>query len=244
MNAGGNSILITGGATGIGLELARLLVDRGNKVIICGRRRDRLQAARAQLPGIDTRVCDVTRSGSRKSLVDWLRDPSRRPNILVNNAGIQLPTDFLAGARDIDAAEAQIATNLTAPMQLTGMLIPMLRRKRSAAIVNISSGLGFAPKAEVAVYSATKAAIHSWSLSLRYQLRKTSIRVFEIVPPLVATALQGDRRQPAGGMVMTPEAVAEGAIQALEHDEFEIGFGTAAGAMAKRDALFPMINPE
>lgn len=244
MKTSGNTVLITGGATGIGLALAEALVERGNSVIICGRRRRLLEKVRSRLPSVHTRSCDVTSSKSRTSLVGWLERHELRPNILVNNAGIQRTFDFLAGRRDLRAADAEIATNLAAPVQLCALLIPLLRRKRSAAIVNISSGLGFAPKADVCVYSATKAAIHSLSLSLRHQLRNTPIRVFEIIPPLVATDLQGDRRQPAGGHVMTPAAVAAGIMDALEHDRFEAAFGTAAGAVAKRDELFSTINRE
>ena len=243
MKISGNTVFITGGGSGIGLALTEALVRRGNQVIICGRRRERLKAAQARMPGVRFRVCDVSKAGARRGLVDWLLSEFRQLNVLINNAGIQRPVNFLKGPRDLRDADDEIATNLTAPIHLTAQLLPHLRRKKQAAIVNISSGLAFTPLAVVPVYCATKAAVHSWSVSLRHQLRKTSVRVFEVAPPMVATELSGERSRPeAGDYVMSAEAVAAGVLKALGRNQYEVALGTAAGLRAQREALFSAIN--
>jgi len=196
MRTTGNTVLITGGATGIGLALAGQFVRRGNEVIICGRRRQRLLAAKKQIPELTIRVCDVSRAASRRALVQWITSKFGNLNILVNNAGIQRTVDFRSGSRALPDADEEVATNLTAPIHLSALLVPHLRRRNHAAIVNISSGLAFTPLAVVPVYSATKAAIHSLSLSIRFQLRDTPVRVFEVAPPIVPTELSGSRQRP------------------------------------------------
>jgi len=243
LNTTGNSVLITGGGTGIGLELARVLVAAGNRVAICGRRRRVLLDAQRAIPALKIKVCDVTSAPARGSLVTWLARSLPTLNILVNNAGIQRVVDLRRGTRDLALAEQEIRTNLLAPIQLTAMLSPALRKRPYAAIVNISSGLGFTPNAEVPVYSATKAAIHSLCLSLRHQLRETSVRVFEIAPPIVPTALSGRRQRPGSSEhTMSPEAVAAGIVSALAEDQYEVALGPAAQLFQQRDRLFDAIN--
>jgi uncharacterized oxidoreductase len=243
MKISGNSVLITGGGTGIGLALTEELVRRGNEVIICGRRRDRLQAAKKRMPDIHVRVCDISVARSRLTLVNWLLSKFNELNLLVNNAGIQRSVDFLKGSRDLAAADQEVATNLTAPMHLSALLIPHLRRKTEAAIVNISSGLAFTPLATVPVYCATKAAMHVLSLCLRHQLRDTSVRVLEVAPPIVATGLAGTRRRPDDSRhIMSAEAVAAGVLGALERNEQEVALGAAASRRAQREVLFSAIN--
>jgi uncharacterized oxidoreductase len=243
MKTSGNTILITGGGSGIGLALAELLLNRGNMVIICGRRRDRLQAAKKCLPGLNIHACDISKPRARATLITWLMSRFKGLNILVNNAGIQRPIDFLKGRRHLSDTDEEVATNLTAPIHLSALLIPHLRRKKEAAIVNISSGLAFTPLAAVPVYCATKAAIHSLSLCLRHQLRGTSVRVFEVAPPMVATELSGSRHRPDEDEgIMTAQAVAAGILGALKEDKYEVALGAAAHLKAKREALFPVIN--
>jgi uncharacterized oxidoreductase len=244
MKTTGNTVLITGGGSGIGLALTEALVRRGNEVIICGRRWNRLKAAQARLPGIHFRVCDLSNTRSRETLTDWVLSEFKHLNVLVNNAGIQRQVNFLKGSRDLVAAEEEVSTNLMAPIRLSARLLPHLMRKKEAAIVNISSGLAYTPLAVVPVYCATKAALHSLSLSLRHQLRNTSVRVFEIAPPMVATELAGKRRKPEEGeYVMYAEAVAEGVMKALEENQHEVALGAAANLLAQREALFSAINP-
>ncbi len=243
MKTSGHTVLITGGATGIGFALARALVAAGNTVAICGRRRTALLAAKRSLPQLHIKVCDVSSPASRRSLLRWLDQRLPALNLLVNNAGLQRPFDFLKGPRDLPSADEEIRTNLVAPLHLSALLLPRLRRRRRAAIVNISSGLGFTPLAAVPVYSATKAALHSLTLSLRHQLRGTSVRVFEIAPPIVPTELAGLRRRPSESeFTMTPDAVAAGLVAALAQDNYEVALGAAANLHAQRDRLFGAIN--
>jgi uncharacterized oxidoreductase len=243
MKISGNTVLITGGATGIGLALAEELLKKGNDVLICGRRREQLRAARSRLPPVHTRVCDVTKPRSRLALVRWATDRFKSLNILINNAGVQHCVDFVRGPRDLADAEAEIATNLAAPIHLSAWLIPHLRRKKQAAIVHISSGLAFTPLAAVPVYCATKAAVHSLSLSMRHQLRGTRIKVFEIAPPMVATAL-GGRRRSADEIeyCMSAEEVARSTLDALKKNRYEVALGGAVGLFRQRDAMFAAMN--
>ena len=243
METSGNAVLITGGATGIGFALAEALVNRGNDVVICGRRLEKLRAAKKRLPGVHVRVCDVSTRASRQSLVNWVTSRFPSLNMLVNNAGIQRTVDFRKGGRDLPQADAELATNLAGPIHLSALLIPHLRKQKRAAILNISSGLAFTPLAVVPVYCATKAAVHALSLSLRHQLRDTSVRVFEVAPPIVPTQLAGRRSRPHGGeFTMSVQEVAAGILEALEHDTQEVALGRAANLHAQRDALFAVIN--
>ena len=244
MKTSGNAVLISGGGSGIGLALTEALVRSGNQVVICGRRRDRLKAVQARMPGVYFRVCDLSKARSRKALVEWVLSDFRQLNVLINNAGIQRQVNFLKGPKDLHEADNEVATNLMAPIHLSAHLILHLRRKKEAAIVNISSGLAFTPLAFVPVYCATKAAVHSWSLSLRHQLRNSSVRVFEIAPPMVATDLAGERNRPeADDYVMSAEAVADGVLKAMGRNQYEVALGAAANLRAKREALFSTLNP-
>jgi uncharacterized oxidoreductase len=243
MKTSGNTVLITGGGSGIGLALTEALVRSGNQVVICGRRRDRLKAVQARMPGVYFRVCDVSKARSRQALVDWLLSEFRQLNVLINNAGIQRQVNFLKGPKDLREADNEVATNLMAPIHLSAQLLSHLRGKKEAAIVNISSGLAFTPLAFVPVYCATKAAVHSWSLSLRHQLRNTSVRVIEVAPPMVATDLAGEGNRPeVGDYVMSAEAVADGVLKALDQNQYELALGAAANLLAERDSLFSAIN--
>ena len=189
MRITGNTILITGGGSGIGAALAAALLAKGNKVLIAGRREDALRRVAEANPGIEWLVADVaTAEGVAKLATEAL---ARHPglNVLVNNAGIMRPEDVLADDAGVETAEATIATNLLAPIRLTAALLPHLRARPSAAIVNVTSGLAFVPLARTPTYSATKAALHSYSESLRHQLRGTAVKVIEVAPPAVATEL-------------------------------------------------------
>jgi uncharacterized oxidoreductase len=243
MKTSGNTVLITGGGSGIGLALTEALVRSGNQVVICGRRRHRLKAVQARMPGVHFRVCDVSKVSSRQSMVDWLLSEFRQLNVLINNAGIQRQVNFLKGPKDLREADNEVATNLMAPIHLSAQLLSNLRKKKEAAIVNISSGLAFTPLAFVPVYCATKAAVHSWSLSLRHQLRNTSVRVFEVAPPMVATALAGESHRPEiGDYVMSAEAVADGVLKALGENRYEVALGAATNLLAEREKAFSAIN--
>jgi uncharacterized oxidoreductase len=244
----GNTILITGGATGIGLSLTKIFVETGNEVVICGRRREKLNEAKEQLPGIHVRACDISGAAERKSLVDWTLARFGRLNVLVNNAGIQQQIDFRKGTADFSADENEIDINLAAPVHLSALLLPHLMQQPEAAILNITSGLGFAPVAIMPVYCATKAAMHSFTLSLRHQLKDTSVKVYEIIPPTVDTELDRGARANRGQTdrgIKTEEVVAA-TMEALAHDVYEAAIGRAQflreESRKQPDQLFKAMN--
>ncbi|HEY5271042.1 MAG TPA: SDR family oxidoreductase [Anaerolineales bacterium] len=226
-----NTILITGGATGIGMALAEVFSREGNRVIICGRRKEKLLAAKGKFPKIQFKVCDVAEPGERQVLFEWVIANFPDLNILVNNAGIQRQIDFLKGTKELLNGGDEIQINFSAPVQLSALFIPHLLKQEEAAIVNVSSGLGFIPLTIMPVYCATKAAIHSFSWSLRHQLRKTRVKVFEVIPPTVDTELDRGmrerRRQEHRGI--PPAEVAEATLAGLAKDEYEIAVGQAQG---------------
>jgi len=244
MKTSGNTILITGGATGIGFALAEAFSKHDNEVIICGRREDRLKEAKEKLPQIHTMVCDISKEKERESLFRWVTSNFKDVNMLVNNAGIQRTIDMKKGVSCL-AGEDEIEVNLKAYIHLAAYFIPYFQKKKEAAIINISSGLGFVPIAAFPVYCATKAAIHSFSISLRHQLRDTSIQVFEIIPPTVDTELNREGR---GGrhIGIPPSEVANEVMKALEENEYEIAVGMAkdlrTGAKNNFEEIFKRIN--
>ncbi len=188
-----NTILITGGGSGIGRGLAEAFHKLGNKVIIAGRRKQVLESVAAANPGMDFAVLDVRDSAKLSTFVADITAKYPALNVLINMAGIMKLED-LAEAPDTAIADEIIATNLTAPIHLTAALLPLLRQQPKATIMNVTSGLAFVPLAMTPTYSATKAAMHSWSVSLRYQLRNTSLEVLELAPPYVQTELMGERQ--------------------------------------------------
>ena len=223
MNTNGNTVLITGGATGIGFALAEAFIKKGNEVIICGRREHKLKEAKDKLPQIHTMVCDITNVNNRFILYYNVRNDLKDINILVNNAGIGRMIDLKKGETSL--MEDEIHTNLIAPIHLSALFIPDLLRRKESAIINVSSGLAFVPMAAMPVYCATKAAIHSFSISLRYQLRDTALKVFEVIPPVVDTELHKDARDELKNRSIPPSVVAEETLIALEKDEYEIPIG-------------------
>ena len=229
MHPSGNTILITGGATGIGFALAEAFLKKGNEVLICGRREDKLAEAKKKLPKLHTIRCDMANAEDRKRLLKWAVSNFGSLNILVNNAGIQREIDFKKGTVDLMCGENEIEINLQAPVHLSALFIPHLIKQKEAAIVNITSGLAFVPIAIMPVYCATKAAIHSFSLSLRHQLKDTSIKVFEIIPPTTDTELDRGARDKRGqaDRGVKPDVVVAATMEALEKDNFEIAIGQA-----------------
>lgn len=182
-------ILITGGNSGIGKALAEALQARGNRIIITGRKQATLTQVLKDNPDMAGYVLDVTDSQSMAEFLDNMRADHPDLDAVILNAGIMEAEDYTADVVSTEVADRTIATNLIAPIHLAAALLPHLRSRPEAALVTVSSGLAFVPRAENPVYSATKAAIHSWSQSLRHQLRDTSVAVYEIAPPLVATEL-------------------------------------------------------
>jgi uncharacterized oxidoreductase len=234
-----NTILITGGATGIGFALAEAFVKAGNKVLICGRRKAKLEEAKEKLPQIQIRQCDLSKKEDRESLCNWVKDNYKGLNILVNNAGVQRGINLRKGTAELFGGEDEIQINFVAPIYLSSYFAPLLLNKKEAAIINVSSGLGFVPIAMMPVYCATKAGIHIFSVSLRQQLKGSPVKVFEIVPPAVDTELgkdtTGESDQEYRGI--PPGEVAAATLQALKNDEYEIVIGEAKGLVegARKD---------
>ncbi|GEO07634.1 SDR family oxidoreductase [Segetibacter aerophilus] len=243
MKTTGNTILITGGTSGIGLAFAEEFLRLGNTVIICGRRKERLAKIEQEHKGIITEVCDVAEANGRENLASWVINHYPQVNILINNAGLQLLTD-LTKPINLERVNSEIATNLTAPIHLSSLFAQHLSTKEESAIINISSGLAFVPIAFMPVYCATKAAIHSITLSLRHQLRSTSVKVFEIAPPAVDTELGSDRRadktQTHGGMAIA-DFLAE-AMEAIKTDKLMAPIAMAKNSYENREAMFDFMN--
>lgn len=186
-----NTILVTGGASGIGLGLAIALHQRGNRVVIAGRRRKALDEIAAAHPGIEAITLDIQDATSLKRLTQELQDRFPDLNVLVNNAGVSRAEDWVNGLPDVSLAEEMISTNILGTLRLTAALLPHLQRQAFATILTTTSNLAFLPVAIYPTYCATKAFLHSWLQSLRSQLRNSSVEVLELLPPYVQTELTG-----------------------------------------------------
>jgi uncharacterized oxidoreductase len=191
----GNTIFITGGGSGIGRGLAEALHKRGNQVIIAGRRAVRLTEVASANPGVRWVELDIADPASISAVACRLIAEYPKLNVLINNAGVMF-IDDVSAAIDEKALVSTLTTNVMGPIRMTGALIEHLKRQDDAAVINNSSGLGFVPLAMAAVYSATKAALHSYTLSLRYKLKGTPVKVLEIAPPWVQTDLLGSNNEP------------------------------------------------
>lgn len=189
MKPTGNTILITGGSSGIGRELAQQFHKLGNKVIIAGRRKRLIDDVTAANPGMTGYVLDIEDAEAIRAFAAKVAAEHPDLNVLLNNAGIMKVENLTPDPVDLSIAEATITTNLLGPIRLTAALLPHLRKKPSSTIINVSSGLAFVPLAATPTYNATKAAIHSYTISLRHQLRNTSVEVLELIPPSVQTDL-------------------------------------------------------
>lgn len=244
MNLAGNTVLITGGGSGIGWAIAERFLQAGSDVIICGRRVEKLQEAQQQYPHLRTHACDLTDEADRVALYEWVRSEVPQLNVLVNNAGIQNRTHLANEPQEWSTHRQEIATNFDAPIHLTTLFIPLLREQPNAAIINVSSGLAFTPAAFAPVYSATKAALHSFTLSLRHQLASVGIKVIEVVPPAVNTDLGGAGLHTWG---VPLNEFADSIMERIASGELEIGYGTSeARRRASRDELdefFNQLNP-
>jgi uncharacterized oxidoreductase len=189
MKQTGNTILITGGGSGIGRGLAEELHKLGNEVVIAGRRQHALDETTAANPGMKSLILDIENPAAIRAFAAQAAAEFPALNVLINNAGIMRPEHLLAQPPDLVDVQAIVATNLLGPIRLTAALLPHLQQQPHSTIINVSSGLAFLPLALTPTYCATKAAIHSYTQSLRYQLRSTGIEVLELIPPYVATHL-------------------------------------------------------
>ena len=223
-----NTILITGGATGIGYSMAKYFYERGNTIIICGRREDRLTQASEELPGIHTFKCDVANPDDRKDLFNHVSKNFPEVNILINNAGIQRDIDLTKGLDEFDRGDSEIRINLEAPVYLSALFTPILSGKKNATVINISSGLAFMVEraSRCPVYCATKAGLHAFSIAQRIQLAPLGIRVVEIIPPMVESELNMEsrikRNMVKSPYMMTSDDFVEKTFVQMEQDVDEI----------------------
>ncbi len=211
----GHVVLITGGATGIGFALAKKFHTSGNRVIIVGRSEHKLAKAAAALPGIRTCAADVSSIADRERLLAMYPDVS----VLINNAGIQNIVPILESTpHDI---EYELEVNFLAPVLLCRTFLPLLLQREAAAIINVSSGLALVPKQTAAMYCASKAALHSFTKVLRWQLEGTRVKVFEVLPPVVDTAMTAGR----GRAKISPDRLAEEFWLGWLRDRYEMRIG-------------------
>ncbi|MFC5471005.1 SDR family oxidoreductase [Cohnella suwonensis] len=218
MKLTGNTIFITGGGSGIGRGLAEALHKLGNKVIISGRRKERLEETLKANPGMSALELNVQDPASVQATAEQLIEEYPDLNVLFNNAGIML-FDDAAGVIDEDVLVSTVTTNLLGPIRMTSALIEHLKSKEEAFVINTTSSLGFVPLAITAVYSATKAALHTYTLSQRYMLKDTSVKVLEIAPPWVQTDLLNSNDEPRA---MPLASFIEATIKVLGTDTDEV----------------------
>jgi uncharacterized oxidoreductase len=246
MNLTGNTILITGGGSGIGRGLAEELHKLGNQVIIAGRRKQVLDETTAANPGMASVQVDMENADAIRAFAAQVTADFPSLNVLINNAGIMRAERLLAQQPNLADAEAIIATNLLGPIRLTAALLSHLERQPHATIMNVSSGLAFMPLTLTPTYCATKAALHSYTQSLRYQLRGTRIEVLELVPPYVATDLMSGASDPRAmpldkfiaevmGILKTEPTPAEICVENVKGLRF-------AAETGKYDAIFEGLN--
>ena len=240
MQLSGNTILITGGASGIGLALTQRFLQQHNTVIVCGRRDQLLEQVAAQNPGLITRKCDLENPAGREDLYSWVTTNHPQCNVLINNAGIQnwMPVDD----KDFfQRAQQEIAINIEAPLHLTNLF---LQHRPLTTVMNVTSGLAFVPLTKVPVYSATKAFLRSFTLSLRYLLKARDIEVIEIIPPALNTDLGGkgihDAFPPVSDFI-------EAIFLQLQAGQTELTFSFAEAMIkagpAELQAAFARMNP-
>ncbi|MED2976202.1 SDR family NAD(P)-dependent oxidoreductase [Bacillus swezeyi] len=231
MELSGNTVLITGGASGIGFAFAERFMKAGNTVIVCGRRESKLKEAKEKFPDMITRTCDVTVEKERLALFEWVKEHHPQVNVLVNNAGIQQRFHILkADVKDNWADyNKEMTVNMEAPIHLAMLFAQYFAEiNAKAAIINVTSGLAFTPMAIAPVYSSTKAALHSFTMSLRHQLSDAAVEVIEVAPPAVNTDLGGVGLHDFGAPL---DEFADAIFNGLQEGRFEIGYAISEKAL-------------
>ena len=235
-----NKILITGGASGIGLGLTERFIQENNTVIICGRRKSVLKEVAGKFPSVITKVCDLSSEADRIELYNWVAENHSDLNVLVNNAGIQNWMN-ISDSNFYQKSSDEITTNVLAPIHLTNLFMSLSSLK---TIINVTSGLAFIPLAKVSVYCATKAFMRSFTLSLRHMLKPTGIEVIEMIPPALNTDLGGKGIH--DGQPAVSDFV-ESVFQQMKEGKTELTFGTSTGrAKANNETIteyFNKMNP-
>ena len=214
-----NTVLITGGSSGVGLELAQRLIQLNNKVLICGSSLEKLERAKAQMPSIDYLACDLSEEDSPSQLFKWVKENHPTCNVLVNNAAITHTLDFHDTPDILEVAKKEMQVNLMAPIELTKLFTPLLEQNPNPAVINITSGLVYSPRAIYPFYNATKAALHSFTQVLRIQSSKRNLDVIEILLPAVNTPWH--KGNPPKIAIPVEKAV-DGMLKGLRKGETEI----------------------
>lgn len=243
MDTSNATVLITGGATGIGFALARRFAASGSRVIVCGRRLEALQEAKRQVASLEIVQCDVAVEDERVQLFEKVKRDYPEVDTIVNNAGVQVRPPRLTDGQDWPTIQNEIDTNFVAPVHLCALFVPFLLTKANPVLINVTSGLAFVPIASMPTYCATKAALHSFTLSLRKQLEETPIQVVEIAPPAVNTDLGGNGLHTFG---VPLDEFADDAFRKLGAGLEEFGYGFAdqsrLAGRAEIEAIFDRIN--
>jgi short-subunit dehydrogenase involved in D-alanine esterification of teichoic acids len=234
-------VFITGGTRGIGFELAKLLSQEGSKVVIGGRNQQKLREISEAYPHIGTIFFDALSKESYSKVGNQLLSTLGGLDILINNAAVLYSGNFTESTFNTETIETEVSTNVTAPIMLIKVLLPLLTQPHETAIVNITSGVAYMPMPTLPVYSATKAALQSFTISLRYNLAQTKIKVFEALPPLVATEMTENLPGKAKAMTkMTPQKCASSIIKGIKDDRQTIDIGSSKSLYIGR-RLFPSI---
>lgn len=247
MQTTGNTILITGGGSGIGRGLAEAFQALGNRVIIAGRREQALDEVTAANPGMKSAVLNVEDPGGIRAFAASMAKDHPTLNVLVNNAGIMRHEDLQNQLDDLGDAEAIVTTNLLGPIRLTAALLPLLQQQQYPVVMNVSSGLAFVPMAATPTYCATKSAVHSYTQSLRHQLRGSTTEVLELIPPYVATDLTPGQSADARAMPLDQFIAEVMQLLTTQPDAAEICVERCkplrlAAATGTFDAMFQALN--
>lgn len=222
MHLQNNTILITGGSSGLGLEMAKQFLTLQNKVVICGRNRDKLEAAKKLLPELIIYVCDLSKEAERKNLAAWIQSNYPSLNMLINNAAIVHRNNFSNDPDAFDKAEKEIQTNLLTPIHLTKLFLPLLQQHPTNCIINISTGLVYTPRALYPIYNATKAALHSFTQALRHQINSSNTNIIEVLFPVVDTPWHEGN---APKIAISPQKAVKEMLAGLHQNKLEIKIG-------------------
>lgn len=245
MKLNNNTVLITGGTSGFGLEFTKQLIKLGNTVIITGRNQVKLDELKMKFPMAHTFQSDVSDPSAITELYEKVITQFPDLNILINNAGEMRKINLHDTSVDLDNINREIAINLSGPIRMVQQFLPHLKKQRNAAILNVSSGLAFVPFPATPIYSAAKSGLHAYTVSLRTQLQKTSVKVFELVAPAASTPLNDKFLSDPGfnpKMLAAPEKIISETIEALKKDKYEVapGLGKVLRFMSRLAPKFIM----